>query len=116
MQGILCLKFKRNPCQTQAVFIEPVLCACEIRISLGVHVVDHYFTIIKQFLGKKSHVCIQESLEQSCQAEISPGSTSGPWALGRKSKALETLEEGLDVATPGSADVLMDFGGDDTKP
>lgn len=115
MQGILCLIFKRKPCQTQAVFIEPILCACEIRISLGVHAVDHYFTIIKQFLGEKSDVCIQESLEQSRHAEISPGSESGPWALERKSKALETLEEGLDVATPRSANVLMDFGGDGHK-
>lgn len=114
MQGMMFLKFKRDPCQTQAVFIEPLLCACEIRISLGVHVVDHYFTIIKQFLGEKSDVCIQESLEQSRHAESSPGSETGdghweenlrPWRPRRRTWVW------LCQGTPTSL-WIVDLGGD----
>lgn len=54
-----CLKIKHNPCQTQAVAIESLLCAREIRSSLGAPAVDHYCSIIKRFLGEKNHVGVQ---------------------------------------------------------
>lgn len=68
MQRMMGLKFRHDPGQTQSVFTEHLLWAFEIRMSLGVHLMDHLFhNHLAVSRGEEWHVCSRELRDETMQ-------------------------------------------------
>lgn len=82
------LKFRCDPVSSYWTF--------EIRVSLGVHFVDHSFS---GFWGRVT--CLFKRASRKQKTGISSESEVGRSAWGRKSETLETSEEDLSISVAG---------------